>query len=152
MPVAAIVTLSKRVPPAMSTRDAAVHSFESEAEVFSRLPEFGDWLGFYDWLRTAHGEVVGVRIRPDDQEVIRLFESHTCPSVVIEDGVVTIRTSSEGVVCEALSDDADFGGNAVFLGTTGTLAIAFFCPGDRESKQLTESRGQVFNGKSGSGL
>lgn len=137
MPVAAIVTLSERAPPAMSVRDAAVDSFESATEVFSRLPEFGDWLGFYDWLRTEHGAVVGVRIRPDCQEVMRLFESYRCPSVVIEGGVVTIRTSNEGIVCEALSDDADFGGNAVFLGSAGSLAIAFFCPRDRELKQLT---------------
>lgn len=134
MPAAAIVTLSEGSSPAMGAGDTAVDSFELAAEVFSRLAEFGDWLGFYDWLRTERGTVVGVRMRPDDQEVMRLFEAYRCSSVVIEDGVVTIRTSNEGAICEALSDDADFGGNAVFRGSTGSLAIAFFWPRDRELK------------------
>ena len=135
MSMAAIVTLFRREAPTISTGDASVDSFESAKEVFSRSSEHGDWLGFYDWLRTDAGVIVGVRIRLDDQRMTRLFESYKCPSVAIDGDVVTIRTSSEGIVCEALSDDADFGGNAIFIGNAGALAIAFFCP--RKGKLLT---------------
>ena len=128
MSLATVVTLSKGRPPMMTEREAAVDFFESENEVFSRSSHFGDWLGFYDWLRTAQGVVVGVRIRPDAHELMQLFDSYTCPAVTIEDGAVTIRTSAEGRISETLSNDADFGGNAVFLGNAGSLAIAFFCP------------------------
>ena len=128
MSLAAVVTLATGKSPTMTVREAAGDFFESGNETFKRSPEFDDWLGFYDWLRTAQGVVVGVRVRPDTQEVVRLFESYGCSAVIIEEGMVTIRTSTEGAVVDALSDDADFGGNAIFFGSSGSLARAFFYP------------------------
>jgi hypothetical protein len=109
------------------TNSAAVH-FEAGGEAFHRSSDFGDWLGFYDWLRTQRGLLVGVRLRPDSPEILRLVEPFMGPFVVIGDDGVTIRTSVDDVIAEAKSDDADFGGNSVFLGNEGSLAIKFFCP------------------------
>ena len=128
MSLAVIVTLATGRAPTMRAREPAGDFFEWGNETFRRSSDFSDWLGFYDWLRTAQGVVVGVRMRPDTQEATRLFERYSCAAVIIEDGVMTIRTSTEGTVAEELSDDADFGGNAIFFGSAGSLAIAFFCP------------------------
>jgi len=125
----AVITLSQTKAPTVVVANSEPDSFERDGEAFHRSSdELGYWLGFYDWLRTSDGLIVGVKLRPDSSGILNLFEPFASPSVVIKEGAVTIRTSSQGEVIEVLSDDQDFGGNAVYVGSGGSLAIAFFCP------------------------
>jgi hypothetical protein len=125
-----VVILSQGRPPTTFVADAVPEGFERDGETFRWSPDFGDWLGFYDWLRTERGLIVGVRLRPDTPGLMKLFEPYICPAILIEDGAVKIRTTADGAVVEARSDDADFGGNRLFMGNAGSLAVSFFCPSD----------------------
>ena len=123
-----IVELLPKHSPRLIEAESDSESFESGGQLFTRAQSFGGWLGFYDWLRTQERAIVGVRLRSDDPATLTLFEPFVGPDVTIEGGAVSIRTSSEGLAVDALSDDADFGGNVVFYGNAGGLAIAFFSP------------------------
>lgn len=128
MSMNAIVTISGISPPAICIGDGSVDYFESGGESFIRAAEYGDWLGFYDWLRTNSGIIVGVRVRIDQPKVVHIFQRYRSAEVTIEEDVISIRTSTDGAVCDTQSDDADFGGNAIFIGSQGSMAIAFFFP------------------------
>lgn len=123
-----IIELLPRHLPRLLPGAIDAEAFESSGQLFARAQDFGDWLGFYDWLRAQDRAVVGVRLRVDDPMTLRLFEPFVGSGVTIEGNAVSIRTSPQGTVVEALSDDADFGGNAVFRGNAGGLAVAFFSP------------------------
>ncbi|NKI97733.1 hypothetical protein [Rhizobacter sp. SG703] len=103
--------------------------FDFEGEFFA-LQSCGSpsWFGFYDWLRTSQYEIVGVRIKADSPELPAMLSKFIGNGVDVAGRVITIRTSKAGVVDESLSDDADFGGNYIFIGENGSIGIAFFSP------------------------
>lgn len=86
------------------------------------------WLGFYDWLKTREGRVIGIRLHVDSSDTLSLVSRHAGPGVAIANRAISIRISIEDTVDELLSDDQDFGDNEVFVGRDGSLAITFFSP------------------------
>jgi len=98
-------------------------------ERFKSLKGGFDWLGFYSWLRSSNGTVLGVRLEPDVEEL---------PSVLLERAKaignedpmtrMDIFFGSDHSVDQKLSNDGDFGGNAIFIGSLGTIAINFNSP------------------------
>jgi hypothetical protein len=88
--------------------------------------KINDWLGFYDWLRTKGGEVIGVRLTVDsDSDERVLFLNYE--GVVVDKDRRTVHiwfTTSRGYD-ETISDDQDFGGNRPFRSQTGAVALTF---------------------------
>jgi hypothetical protein len=103
-------------------------SFIEDGELFERSAKSSDWLGFYDWLRTTDGKLVGVRLSFDQTFHENLFQRYVSDSVIFSGDVVCLQWIDSAEVDEDLSDDADFGGNSVFFGNAGSLAIGFFAP------------------------
>ena len=90
----------------------------------------GDWLGFYDWLRTTSGNVIGVRLWLDE------WNSHVdalgmCMNVSVPDGKkqVLVHFGAERDFEPAASDDQDFGANRLFIGEG--YALTFNSPVSR---------------------
>jgi len=85
-----------------------------------------DWQGFYDWMRTRRGTVVGVRLWLDEDGDKRLLAVQ-CDGVEIDAtrGLVQIWFTRERECDEGQSDDQDFGGNRLFRSFDGSLALTF---------------------------
>jgi hypothetical protein len=87
---------------------------------------FGDWTGFYDWLRDADGNLLGVRYTPfEDTEFLiehteKLSYVKADPSRHIE-----IYFSESRAVEAKLSCDQEFLYDAVFRSDDGDYAIGF---------------------------
>ena len=88
-----------------------------------------DWIGFYDWLRTSDGEVIGVRLRPDegtlDEATLNFLLALNEQNSVND---LRIYFSASREFNPVLSDDCDFGWNILLRGSTGSLALAFNAP------------------------
>jgi hypothetical protein len=90
----------------------------------------GDWSGFYDWLRDAEGDLLGVRQWPfDDTAPWRdlLARLPASPYLVAQPDLssLTIYFGDDRTVARQWSDDQDFGQNALFASTDGEWAISF---------------------------
>jgi len=88
----------------------------------------GDWLGFYDWLRTSDNEVIGVRqyVDPDpkvDQTLLELARD----DVVVDKKTrsVEIFFSNRRDYQDQGSHDQDFGDNRLFLADDGSILLTF---------------------------
>lgn len=100
-----------------------------DGEDFMVDPSVPDWIGFYDWLRTSEGQVIGVRLRPDEGTLdeatlnflIALDEQNS-----VDDLRIFFADGHE--FDPLLSGDGDFGGNKLMRGTAGSLALAFNAP------------------------
>lgn len=100
-----------------------------DGEDFMADPSVPDWIGFYDWLRTPDGEIIGVRLQPDEGTLdettlnflIALDEQNSADNLLI-------YFAAKREFDPVLSGDADFGGNALLRGTAGSLALAFNAP------------------------
>lgn len=60
----AVVLSPSEKPRVYTVADLSGSEFVLGNEVFSDSGA-GDWLGFYDWLRTKSGKVIGVRLWVD---------------------------------------------------------------------------------------
>lgn len=76
---------------------------------------FGDFVGFYDYLRNSAGEVIGVRFLP--------FEDYG----FIEKEMLFWAVKNE-TFDEEKSDDQRFGENKVYQARNGTILLTFPAP------------------------
>ncbi|MDQ1813286.1 hypothetical protein RBA41_08215 [Massilia sp. CCM 9210] len=86
-----------------------------------------EWFGFYDWLRTSKGEVIGVRLQLDspldiDAERLNLLYSLDARNSADE---LYIFFGPQREFDAEMSDDADFGRNILYIGQLGSVAISF---------------------------
>ena len=85
-----------------------------------------DWTGFFDWLRSPTGNVIGVRYSPFEE--FRFVFKAICD---VSDVLVTDKLSIEVYfgdnrdVDPENSSDQDFGKNEVYTSTDGKVLIAF---------------------------
>lgn len=114
---------------------------DGEAFVLSSPCQY--WLGFYDWLRVESGEIMGVRLQLDDPASIASDRlDHLCSlDARSSSNELDLLFGQQREFDLALSDDGDFGGNAVYSGEFGSVAIAFNSPAKRSAN--TEVRLQV---------
>ena len=85
----------------------------------------GNWTGFYDWLRRADGEIVGVRYCPLADN-IELFEAaRMWPYARIEHRCLEIYFSGVEQIDDARSCDQEFLYDPLFRSDSGTWALAF---------------------------
>lgn len=100
-----------------------------DGEDFAVDPSVPNWIGFYDWLRTSDGEVIGVRLRPDkgtlDEATLNFLVALNEQNSVND---LRIYFAAVREFDPVLSEDCDFGGNILLRGTTGSLALAFNAP------------------------
>jgi hypothetical protein len=108
------VILSGSSPPMIQgIADSIGTQLYLDDEVFLDLGK-GDWLGFYDWLRPAPGQIAGVRIWLDKELPRPLFKCQ---------GVELIETNQELLIFfdqdrqfnESLSGDQEFISNQLFI-------------------------------------
>lgn len=128
--VALVVSVSER-PCLHSIRGALGSEIVIGNELFKDAG-LGDWLGFYDRLRTTSGDVIGVRLWVDQaSEQVRAVGK--CVGVVTgESGSPLLIYFSEARECEeAMSDDQDFGSN-MLLRSSDRFALTFSSSGLRE--------------------
>ena len=89
---------------------------------------FGDFTGFYDWLRNKDGEVIGVRYLPVDELKFLWHALANLPYVKVNQKIKSIEFyfSNDRTVDESVSDDQDFGSNSVYKSDDGIFAISFY--------------------------
>jgi len=88
----------------------------------------GDWLGFYDWLRTSDNEVIGVRQYVDpDPKVDQILLELARHDVVVDKRMRTVEIffSNRRDYHELKSSDQDFGDNRMFLADDGSILLTF---------------------------
>lgn len=96
--------------------------------VYEEEQSYGDWTGFYDWLRNPAGQVVGVRYCPFDEtrfliEDLRNFEYIDVPAGGL---CLEIHFWRGEHVDRRKSDDQDFGLNKIFrASSTSGWLISF---------------------------
>lgn len=105
---------------------------------------FGDWTGFYDWLRDFSGKVVGVRYWPFEETAFLI--DLLCDRGYIVPGdksYLEIYFSQNSRVDRRKSDDQEFGSNKIFCSKEGTWLISFDTRGlsssERESLRASDA-------------
>lgn len=91
----------------------------------------GDWLGFYDWLRTRSGEVIGVRLWVDEANE-QLRAAGSCAGVVAGRDCfpLAIYFGESREFEDELSCDQDFGSNMLLV-SANAFAMTFNAPEPR---------------------
>jgi hypothetical protein len=96
-----------------------------DGAVFSDVG-YGDWMGFYDWLRTSSGKLVGIRTRLDAPGAEDLRQRIARNDAVdLDDGEIRVWFSSEQSFSEEKSDDQELGTHRVLTSHDGLLALTF---------------------------
>jgi hypothetical protein len=84
----------------------------------------GDWMGFYDWLRTSEGLVIGVRQYLDNPSVFPSSRTFRGVEVDAKHGVVCAFFGQAREFDESASCDQDFGDNRLLV-ADDAVAITF---------------------------
>lgn len=102
---------------------------------------YGDWTGFYDWLKDSAGRVLGVRYWPFEETHFLLELLSQFPYVVVaeDQSYLEIYFSSDCQVERQRADDQDFGANKVFSTDQGEWVISF----DTMGLKLSDFRRQL---------
>jgi hypothetical protein len=88
---------------------------------------FGDFTGFYDWLRNSEGSVIGVRYLPAHELDFLCNAVADLPYVEVDWKIKSIALyfSDDRGVDESTSNDQEFGDNKLFKSASGTFALSF---------------------------
>jgi hypothetical protein len=87
----------------------------------------GDWLGFYDWLRTPRGEVIGVQQWIDEASAFPFSTKFEGVEASVKRDVLRIYFGQSRDVDEANSCDQDFGRNRLLIAGK-SVALTFQGP------------------------
>ena len=87
---------------------------------------FGDWVGFYDWLRSSSGKILGVRSWLEDEE-IQGIRNRIADSTFVEwsDTQLRLWFSNQRLYEERLSGDQALGTHRILMSSDGEIAIGF---------------------------
>ncbi|MDH4426297.1 MAG: hypothetical protein QE495_07580 [Acidovorax sp.] len=124
--VAVVLSLSEQ-PRVYAIADLSGSKFTLGTDVFTDSGA-GDWLGFYDWLRSTSGDVIGVRLWTDEvNDRIRSLGRYE--GVVADDSCspLLIYFGAEREFDDVQSCDQDFGSNMLLVSSNG-LALTFNSP------------------------
>ena len=129
--------------PALSLRDDAPEELTAGGARYSDAGQ-GEFTGFYDWLRTSTGVVVGVRYWPFEETQALLGSTSSLPYVERVPGQdsLAIYFSSERDVDPRASGDQAFGGNRLLTGDDGAIALTFDTSG-LDERELETLRGTL---------
>jgi hypothetical protein len=129
----AIVMSARRAPLLLACTGLTEHDISVANERFTEAPCV-DWLGFYDWLRTEIGELVGLRLFLDDPADLNLelFRNLTGVTLDVQAGAklrnLTVLFTEDVGFHEPHSVNGNFGDNRLFIGDRGSVALTFCAP------------------------
>src|SRR5258706_433486 len=89
-----------------------------QGDLYLYQPSFGDFTGFYDWLRDSEDRLLGLRYLPFE----RTISSRNLPSYVTRDpnsSAMEIFFTDRREYIAELSGDQAFGNNGTFRSATG---------------------------------
>jgi hypothetical protein len=93
---------------------------------YYRDSELGEWTGFYDWLRDADSNVLGVRYWLSSETEFLAGYAKDLPYVqIVPSQAVEIYFSGQRTINQSLSCDQDFLYDGIFRSDDGTYAIGF---------------------------
>jgi len=116
------VAFEKRAILFLSNRSAKVKVDSTE---YLQVTDY-DWTGFFDWLRSASEEVIGVRYCPDEEFRFVFKAVRDIPNVLVTDNwAVEVYFGNDHQFESLNSCDQDFGENEVYRSRDGKVAIAF---------------------------
>ena len=123
----AVVLSPTEQPRVYAINDLSGSKFSLGNEVFTDSGA-GDWLGFYDWLRTKSGTVIGVRLWTDEAND-QIRAAGRCAGVAAGDSCfpLVVYLGAEREFEDEKSCDQDFGSNMLLLGPNG-FALTFNSP------------------------
>ena len=123
----AVVLSPAEQPRVYAIDDLSRSKFVLGNEVFSDSGS-GDWLGFYDWLRTKSGNVIGVRLWADEAND-QIRAAGRCAGVAADDRCfpLVVYLDAEREFDEERSCDQDFGSNMLLVSSNG-FALTFNSP------------------------
>jgi len=117
--------------------------FRMDGRLYKEAGDYGDWTGFYDWLRQDSGHIVGVRYSPFEQTEFLIKAVEGLTYVVIPEPKRCIEVyfspgSGSRGVDRSESDDQTFGSNRIFYSgeEKGRYLISF------DTRRLSESEMQ----------
>ena len=87
----------------------------------------GDWLGFYDWLRSPQGKVIGIQQWIDEFSIFSLLKLYQGVEYDLVHSVVRIFFGQAREVDEQHSCDQDFGSNRLLI-AGDSVALTFNTP------------------------
>lgn len=129
-PVVAIV-MSRDQPPAIVPFATAPMGFAHRGETFTKLP-LDAWLGFYDWLRSEGGDIVGLYLFYLHSSALDLDHLRGLKGVTIEGGPdvpeVLILVAPSAEFDRNFHSEGLFGGNHLYRGEEGSIAVTFVPP------------------------
>jgi hypothetical protein len=104
----------------------------------------GEWTGFYDWLRNADRELVGVRYWPfETTEFVISRASELSYVKRHERSYLEIFFANERDLKPELSKDQEFLYDPVYLSASGACAIAFATDGLSQDDYQSLARARV---------
>jgi hypothetical protein len=117
---AVAVVLSEQQPPRLlGLSEVPQHGIALDGVRFEDSG-LGDWLGFYDWLRTSGGDILGVRLWIDeDSPKIDALGNCMDVHITVDKSHALVFFGAEREFDPAASNDQDFGGNRLFVGQSG---------------------------------
>ncbi|MCM5683007.1 hypothetical protein M8A51_26190 [Schlegelella sp. S2-27] len=123
----AVVLSAVERPCVYPIPDVSESELVLEGEVFKDSGA-GDWLGFYDWLRTKTGNIIGVRLWADEASH-HLRAAGGCVNVITntECFPFVVFLGDEREFVDENSCDQDFGSNMLLL-SSGKFALTFSSP------------------------
>jgi hypothetical protein len=126
MSIVAIILRADCLPKYIDKIDN--HCFIDNGEEFTLINNKTDWFGFYDWLRNINKDIVGLRLQIDGN-TIDINQLLALGGMIGDSASQVIFYFGSDTKYESLlSDDADFGGNKLYISKSGALAITFNMP------------------------
>jgi hypothetical protein len=123
-----LVVLTPEAPPKVNSIEEVPESTIQVDGLNLNDAGLGDWLGFYDWLRNKSKTVIGVRIWLDEENAHAVAIGECVNAVVAKAGKeLSIFFGADREFEKSLSDDQDFGGNRLFVGSS-MYAFTFNAP------------------------
>ncbi len=97
--------------------------------------------GFYDWLRSVNGEIIGVRWYPYYGALIgkQVRYLKELKNIILDDDLlcITIYFDDQRIIDEPHSCDQDFLGNYLYFSKAGKCAISFTIETLTEKERLS---------------
>lgn len=137
-PGACLLVALASAPKLAFARECPASAFRMGGQDY-RDQGYGDWTGFYDWLRSSPDTVIGVRYWPFDNTRFLADLVSSLPYVKIpQDSSCLEIYFSNGRIEASASDDQSFGSNRIFYSEEGGCwAISFDTAGLSASEVLS---------------
>lgn len=121
-----LVVMLREQTPVLHLTGELGGSVELDLERYVDIGE-GDWTGFYDWLRSPTGAILGVRYWPFEGTAFLCQALAGLPYVVVdqERRGLEVYFSSDRDFDPQNSGDQEFGDNRVFQSEPGEYALSF---------------------------